>query len=1235
MNKLLLGAALLAAGVIGVDTSFVSYIRGSAGIAAFAQEAKGPLPDVGAPSSGGLGNGGAALGGGQSEQGSGNSSAGYGSKERAESQGDVENTLLPEDDLETDSLAVAPSDASTASVDPELTRNIAIESVAKPTLPKSAGNTGDLSYEIPIRLPAFRQIEPRLALTYNSARRSKVGGGYQGWTGYGWGIDGLPRIERGRPRGGVPAFNTGDVYYLDGIELVPCDAASVSASCSAGGTHSTEIESYKRITFVEALNVWKITETDGLTTTLNSLSSISGISATVGSPQHDLTSKAIWLTASIEEPHGNTISYAYDCQELVNSPRTGYCYPVGLSYSMNAVQIFWEQRPDFIHYANGHDIGVLKRRISSIVIRATGNVTRVYALEYDRAPISGASRLLKVRQFGNDAVVNSAGHVSSGTERLPIVMAYAAFGNNFDPQIDTHDVPGVFNPGGYPRFEFHDFNSDGRSEILYYTTDGPFVVNSLKTATSIMSIDNSNNVFKAGSAENSKGHIYIGRFSEGTTLKNILYKSNIDSNMKLLSYTKAGTLSVEPCLNATAAIPSNYCSSAASTSPNFEIRDYDGDSIFTIYNLHSFLKAGYGDLYGDGRISLYIRKSGGAYDGARLFGATSSLPVSYPALNSSGAPSNFPCYASYTQYCYFGDFNGDGVTDSLSYTIERPSSTNQVITSKVYLGTGQSFVLFYSNTASNVTSGAENIFLESGVADLDGDGRDEFHEAYLTAGTRGWHWQCEPIYDPITERERPVVYSVQSGSSGVQAVLAPAVPAAGLMADINGDGLADISYFYAARWTPPAYPNSYYCPLPGDLRTLRLSRGGSALPNMLTSIRTDIGATISVEYTPSSRWTNSYLPQVLYAVSKLSVNDGRGQVADTLYTYEGGNYDGKARKFLGYRKVTETKPMANGETAASKIETTYRQDLASYGMPELTVHKDGASVTRKQVAETYAVNTTSKPYEVQNTATDTTLTENIARSLKVERVFDAYNNVTSIKDYGRTDVSGDETWTERFFSPNTSAYIVSAKIAERVHAGLDGSAPFISYTHNYYDGSTDVWSVPSKGNLTWVQSFKDYYSTPQKTVNQYFAYDIYGNKIAATNGLGHKTEWDYDATYHLYPIAQRSPRYFATGGQSADTRFVSSATYNAVCGQPATETDPNGIVKTFTYDAFCRPYQVSQSVTGAYAKTRFENEGNPATQALVKLTPLPNGAGEDFVRSYYDGLGRVYRVETPGETGRR
>ncbi|MER8409669.1 hypothetical protein NKH16_34515, partial [Mesorhizobium sp. M1307] len=220
------------------------------------------------------------------------------------------------------------------------------------------------------------------------------------------------------------------------------------------------------------------------------------------------------------------------------------------------------------------------------------------------------------------------------------------------------------------------------------------------------------------------------------------------------------------------------------------------------------------------------------------------------------------------------------------------------------------------------------------------------------------------------------------------------------------------------------------------------------------------------------------------------------------------------------------------------------------------------STVHKQVAETYAVNNATKPYTVQNTATDTTLTENIARTLRVERAFDAYNNVTSIKDYGRTDVSGDETWTVASFAPNTSAYIVSLPSSQTVRAGLDTSFPYIGYDETYYDGGANS-TPPAKGNVTRKRGFSDYYSAPQKEVNQYFAYDSFGNKLSATNGLGHKTEWDYDATYHLYPVTERAPRYFATGGQSADTRFVSIATYNPVCGLPATKTDFNGRIKTF------------------------------------------------------------------------
>ena len=98
-----------------------------------------------------------------------------------------------------------------------------------------------------------------------------------------------------------------------------------------------------------------------------------------------------------------------------------------------------------------------------------------------------------------------------------------------------------------------------------------------------------------------------------------------------------------------------------------------------------------------------------------------------------------------------------------------------------------------------------------------------------------------------------------------------------------------------------------------------------------------------------------------------------------------------------------------------------------------------------------------------------------------------------------------------------------------------------------------------------------------KAAQKIFVYDSYGNKISAKMGSGTGPSGTMTPTYHLYPVTERATRYFATGGQAADTRFVSTATYNATVGLLATKTDPNGLVKTFTYDPFCRLYQVSRA----------------------------------------------------------
>ncbi|MER9918739.1 MULTISPECIES: RHS repeat-associated core domain-containing protein [unclassified Mesorhizobium] len=1093
-------------------------------------------------------------------------------------------------------------------------------------LPKAAGN-GNLGYAIGIDVPDFHGIEPQIALNYNSSRKTKTGGLYQGWLGYAWGLEGFDVIERATPGYGMPAYDANDIYLLDGQAMVACVAGTVSPSCSTGGTHATENESYRRIALNSTTNEWKVTDRDGTVSTFRSVAAVANISVsptipdghggTLPNPAYDLAMSYRWLLTSVTDTNGNSVTYSYTC------PASPVCYPDAVSYNGTVVKFYYETRPDLILMGNGRDISETSQRIKTIGITVSGAVRGAYKLTYDQAPFSNASRLTVVTRYGTDATGTADGTITGGTAKVLGQMTYQ----------NTDGVYGSVTPGMYGQpliwgqvagkqpTEVGDLNFDGRDEVFGAYTESEdrrtggsggetytvtrtykrvikFDTNGSRTDTKTILLNESysNSDFNDGWDFSGSGHFLASK----NAMDFFLYDNKVTGRNNQgtpIAYAPTGALLLT---DSQLAMTNSYCKPTAPagyqsvcdavptnvTAPNPDkislVADPDGDGIDTVnVNNSEDVPIGVGDFLGNGRQQPLFWKPGPAVQKGVL---------SNGKWQRSGTSFGINCPREYhfgSGTCALADLNGDGASDLLRYD----GNGGNVW---LWLSTG---VGFKSYSVSSISMGSV------ALRDFDNDGRTDVIAIY------------SPLTPPPPMYSGPVkVYSLRPSSTAmtpVQFTLPTGINAGTVIGDFNGDGLPDFGG--------------------------RISNAGTGNPNLLKQIVTELGGTVAVEYSPSSTWANDYLPQVVHAVTKLSVSDGRGQTAVSSYTYAGGKYDPAARKFLGFASILETRPLANGETAPSKIETTYRQDLASYGLPALTVWKDGAGTVHKQVAETYVVNTTAKPYTVQNTATDTTLTENISRTLRVERVFDGYNNLAQVKDYGRTDVSGDELWTANWFAPNTSTYIVSLPRAQTAQGGFDASLPYIRVHYDFYDNNhADNTTPPTKGNLTWSVDYADIYSSPARATYQIFAYDAYGNKISAINALGHKTEWDYDATYHLYPVTERAPRYFATGGQTADTRFVSTATYNPTCGLLATKTDPNGLVKTFTYDPFCRLYQVSQSVTGAYAKTRFENEGNPATQALVKYTPLPNGASggasEDFTRSYYDGLGRVYRVETPGET---
>ncbi|MCV3243118.1 RHS repeat-associated core domain-containing protein [Mesorhizobium sp. ZC-5] len=1151
--------------------------------------------------------------------------------------------------------------------------------IEKPSMPGEMDSTGNLTYDIPIEVPAFRGLEPSIALNFNSSRKTKTGGLYQGWLGYGWGLDGFDVIERASPGYGLPDFDASDIYLLNGAELVPCAQAAAGApSCAAGvgGTHVTEVESYRRIALTGSgpSSLWKVTDLDGTVSTFKTIAALSGVTPTSGTPAYNLAVNR-WLLAAVTDTHGNTVSFAYACPDMAASPLTAVCYPNTISYTGAVITFYREARADVILMANGYDIAATKQRLKTISIRSGGVLRSAYTMTYDQAPFSNASRLMLVELHGlhgdADATVSSAGVVSGAVKKRIASFDYLDTTASYvDAPLDgllpyTATPP---NPvqgstrvtGGLQTAS--DLNFDGKDELVatvspqkwqvipggggggYWTSNGAasqfhLIFNASGTITkrspSSLNVPLTGVPFDAtypdGTTSLAGSNRYLGRFDAArvfkdyaisTTTKTVAPEgsngtpgpttfrrrnaiSKTDADLDGIGYPCATAPAIYSPVCAKLPPEINDASSLGSPVPVF-VADMEGDGIDSIYRwvdprgssyLTRFL--GVGDFEANGRQRM-LTSDGTAEPNGSAWKFGMAAPVA-----DCAKPVPFPqSQGTITLHsCALVDINGDGATDVVRYYV----SFVQTIDGKrhepadrrayVYLSTGNSF--------KALASGSQGYFTISGppkFTDYDADGKTDiiFGPENFAAGNTLYQQK---------------VYALQFGASNLLVQYAPLTSMSGdQIHDYNGDGLPDF-----LRATPNG--------VQGVEWALKLSAPSSGRPNMLRTIVNELGAIISAYYSPSSYWSNGYMPDVMHPVTKLSVSDGRDQIADTSYTYFGGKYDPKSRKFFGYQKIVETKPLANGETAAPTVETTYRQDVASYGLPELTVFKDGAGVVRKQVDETWSVNAASKPYWSKNTKTDTRLTEQVTLPLRVERAFDQWGNLYDEKDHGRTDLSGDERRTYRFYIPNTTAFITSLPRSEAIFNTFDSGADAVRSDYFYYDGAVTYLASPIKGNVTKIQ----HVNSSQVDVFEKFTYDDDGNQLTAIDGANNVTATNYDPTYNLYPTLVRSPRYFANGSLPADVRHKTTALYNPACGLPSERIDLNLVRHTYTYDPFCRLAEYKNMTTGNYRKITYYNEGNPASQSRYVNEPLPNSGIEASTAIYYDGLGRIWREFARGD----
>ncbi|MER9470363.1 hypothetical protein NKI82_31685, partial [Mesorhizobium sp. M0482] len=856
MNKLLVGAALLAAGVFGADTSFVSYIRSSAGMAAFAQEAQGTSPDLGAPPSG-FGNGGSALGSGDGasttgsssgqtpaagagEAAAGSAAAGDGPDAAAKVEGKPADTKTT--DAKTSGTAAKTTDTEAATDEPAATTlattatepDDPVGAPAKAQLPSTSGS-GSLDYIIGIDVSDFHGIEPSIALNYNSSRKTKTGGLYQGWLGYAWGLDGFDVIERASPGYGMPAFTTSDIYLLDGQAMVACVAGMVSPSCSTGGTHATENESYRRIALNGTTNEWKVTDRDGAVSTFRSVAAVANLNPPVGTPAYDLAQSFRWLLTSVTDTNGNNVTYAYTC------PANPVCYPDTISYNGTVVKFYLETRPDLILMGNGRDMSETSQRIKAISVKVGTALRSAYKLTYDQAPFSGASRLTAVTRYGTDATIAADGTITGGTAKPLGQMSYQ------DATLDYVEK-GALNSSGLIGV-VPDQNVDGKDDLIT-RIDGPDQRITTVSSNNETVTEPSNKYlagFEGHFLGNTKNSYVVTKGNAWDGSCCVLIGSIVDESLKHKIYNPCGENSE---------LKNTVCNlfSSWNTGGNIPtVIDDNGDGIDSV-------------IYYKQKNSLFDKRRGiadfiGRGSGRAVFTITQRLATAENE-NNVWSPKYWldgvecpkrsnPAEAG----CLFYDVNGDGAADLI-----RTTKGTGTVSIDVYLSTGSNLKPVYSATRAQ----SANYMLD--IGDLDGDGRSDFL-----------------FGAPSVE-----LLSLQFGSpgvslAGVKTLTLEALPystlaSRGLAAagDVNGDGIVDLIK---------------------SEKSALLSAPGAGNPNLLRSVVTELGGTVAVEYAPSSTWANTYLPQVVHAVTKLSVGDGRGQTAVSSYAYAGGKYDPAARKF--------------------------------------------------------------------------------------------------------------------------------------------------------------------------------------------------------------------------------------------------------------------------------------------------------------------------------------------------
>ncbi|MEU3780849.1 polymorphic toxin-type HINT domain-containing protein [Streptomyces sp900129855] len=371
----------------------------------------------------------------------------------------------------------------------------------------------------------------------------------------------------------------------------------------------------------------------------------------------------------------------------------------------------------------------------------------------------------------------------------------------------------------------------------------------------------------------------------------------------------------------------------------------------------------------------------------------------------------------------------------------------------------------------------------------------------------------------------------------------------------------------------------------------------------------------------------------------------------------------------GDRKTTSggTKDVSVTLGSGEGDPITDHSSTAGFAYKTVNYSGPGGKVLSKTVSRPWHKETAKKVRDWGTVTADFSGTENARtwtslddgagaawRTTSTTDTFDpATGQVTQTDDAGDTSTAADDQCTRTTYVAGSAVLNTPVRVetvAKACGAATSRPADVLTDTRTAYDGGA-YGAAATKGDATRVAKLKKYDGSTAVYLESSSTFDSYGRMltstdltadVAVTSGgtLTRTARTDGRTTTTAFTPTSG----FATGTTvtmppvtpgDASTATTTSQTFEALRGQPLTETDTNGKVTTYAYDPLGRNTKVwlpdrTTGQTPSYEFTYTIADGKPVA---IGTRTIGNNGAQNTSYVLYDGFLRPRQTQAPGPNG--